>query len=67
MWLTIPKISKKGGKMKDRPVTTSVSVMGSDLDYIEKHAEQKGYRSRNQLIAKILSDFVKAEKAKTQN
>lgn len=53
--------------MKDRPVTTSVSVMGSDLDYIEKHAEQKGYRSRNQLIAKILSDFVKNEKAKNQN
>ena len=45
--------------MKDRPVTTSVSILSSDLDKLEKIAINEGFRSRNQLIMNIVSSWLK--------
>lgn len=50
---------RQDDKMKDRPVTTSVSILSSDLDKLEKIAINEGFRSRNQLIMNIVSSWLK--------
>jgi metal-responsive CopG/Arc/MetJ family transcriptional regulator len=48
--------------MKERLTTTSIGLEPSKIDDLDRIAIQNGFRSRNQLIVKILTDFIKKSK-----
>lgn len=47
---------------KERPVSTSISLEDSKLNELSMRAFELGYRSRNQLIYVILTDWLKNNK-----
>ncbi len=46
---------------KERPVSTSISLEQSKLDAIKNIAIKKGHKSRNELIYKILTNWLEKE------
>lgn len=45
--------------VRERPVTTSISLEPSKLDALDIKADEKGFNSRNSLIANILTEWLK--------
>lgn len=74
MWLTmrnftIQQVTKKRrtAKMnyeKERPVSTSISLEPSKLNDLKRLAFEKSYKSRNDLIASILTNWLEKENKK---
>lgn len=52
---------------QERAVTTSISYLPSKLDAIKRLALEKGYKSRNDLIASILDKWLEKENKKRGN
>lgn len=50
--------------VRERPVTTSISLEPSKLDNLDTKATEKGFNSRNSLIAFILTDWLEKENKK---
>lgn len=47
---------------KERPVTTSIGLENSKLQEIKRISIEKGYKSRNELIYEILTNWLEKEK-----
>ena len=50
---------------KERPTAASMYLLPSKLDKLTAKAFEKGYRSRNELIDHILTDWLKKEEKKS--
>ena len=49
---------------QERTVTTSISLEPSKLDALKRLALEKGYKSRNDLIASILNNWLEKQSKK---
>ena len=50
----------------EQPVTTSISYPLSKLNYISERAAELEFRSRNDLIAGILDDWIKKDQKQSR-
>ena len=52
---------------QERAVTTSIGLEPSKLDALKRIALEKGYKSRNDLISSILTNWIEKENRKRGN
>lgn len=45
----------------EKPITTSISILPSHNKFLKLKAIEKGYRSRNDLIAFVLCEWIEKE------